>query len=314
MIIYNTDTDYSKEEFPFGACILDYLRCSIAFETPKDLLDGVEHVINEIEKEEISSLTKILRIKNGFNNILSWDRKTMKDYNYVDLKMNVIFNNKNNTESQIVEIQFLLDFLLKAKKLGHKYYGIKRKDVQIYSVNNIMMNTFNNYDRYKGKIVSLIKDHDINQLTTHLFLRPNCVLTMIDDDGPLLYTVGEYSNASLKMYSLFLDCILHFGEILLNEKKPNNCNIGCYNDFSKDKIDTILSNHELYIQKYFNFSLGDRPCIDFQSFVKYIYTHIVSIYNYQLFANMMLVLFFYNNNISNLGENIDFDREIYKFN
>ena len=233
------------------------------------MLDAVEFVINEIEKNKIESISQILRIKNGFNNILGW--KSEKDYNYVDLKMNVIFNNKSKTECQIVELQFLLDFLLKAKKMGHKYYGIKRKDVEINSVCSIMYNRNNNYDRYKAKIGQIIKDNDINQLQKHLFLRPNCILSMIDQcSGPYLKYVGD--NGSIEMYELFLDCIFHFGEILLNEKQPLNYNVGCYKTYDKEDkstFDSCVANQKLFIQKYLNFSLGDNPCIDYANFVKY---------------------------------------------
>ena len=100
LVLCLIDTDYSKEKFPNASCILDYLRCSITFKTPKDLLNGVEFVINEIENKKIESVTRILRIKNGFQNVLKWDRDKLSDYNYVDLKMNVAFNNRHKTESQ----------------------------------------------------------------------------------------------------------------------------------------------------------------------------------------------------------------------
>ena len=226
------------------------------------MLDAVEFTIKQISNNKIGSISKILRIKNGFNNILKWNSKKLSDYNYVDLKMNVTFHNKNKTQSQIVELQFLLDFLLHAKKIGHKYYGIKRKDVQIHSVCNIMYN-INNYDRYKSKILQIIKDKDIDQLGKHLFLRPNCILSMILSGlGPYLVEVGE--TGSIKMYELFLDCIFHFGEILLNEEKPQNYNVGCYKNYElsdKSTVDSCIANHKLFIQKYLNFSLGDSPCI-----------------------------------------------------
>ena len=269
------DTDYSNEDFPNGACILDYLRCSITFKTPKELLDAVEFVIDEIENKKIESITQILRIKNGFNNILNWDGKNIEEYNYVDLKMNVIFNDKNNKESQIVEIQFLLDFLLEAKKLGHKYYGIKRKEIQVHSISNIVYNTYSENNKYKTKILSLIKNKDLNQFASHLFLRPNCILSMFTCPYktwvPLLYDVG--ATQSLKVFSLFLDCLFHFGEILLNEKIPVNYNKGCYSnyniyEYNADVTNNILKNHKLFVQKYLNFNFGQYPSIQTASFVK----------------------------------------------
>ena len=55
-------------------------------------------------------------------------------------------------------------------KNGHKYYGIKRKDVQINSVLNIMYNRNNNYDTYKSKISQVIKDKIlINLVNTYFY-------------------------------------------------------------------------------------------------------------------------------------------------
>ena len=36
--------------------------------------------------------------------------------------LNLIYKNNENTQHMIVEAQFLLKFLLKAKKMGHKLY------------------------------------------------------------------------------------------------------------------------------------------------------------------------------------------------
>ena len=151
----------------------------------------------------------------------------------------------------------------------------KKLDIEVHSVGNIMYNINNNYDQYKKKILSIIKDKDINQLAMHLFLRPNCILSMINDHGlnydtthtPCLYKIGFHENSS-KMIELFLDCMFHFGEILLNEKKPIIYNKGIYDDFSKDKIGNIISKHKTFVQMYLNFSFGSRPCINCHSFVK----------------------------------------------
>ena len=274
---FPTDTDYSDEQFPNGACIVDYLRCSITFKTPKELLTTLNTFINKIENGEGKAFAKILRIKNGFKNTLKWTPKNMSDYNYVDLKINVIFNNKHNTEAQLVELQFLLNFLLKAKKLGHKYYGIKRKDIQVLSVSNIMYDTYNDDVKYKRKILGLIEDGNLNQLSRHLFLRPNCILSMINNEipTPLLYHVLHQPNSS-KMKSFFLDCLFHFGEILLSEKKPLNYNTERYTSIKK-KIYNVRAYDKtremydkLYIQKYLNYSFGGGPLFDTKEFVKYI--------------------------------------------
>ena len=251
------DTDYGNEEFPSAACILDYLRCSITFKRPEQLVQTVNYIIDKIENNKVGSISKILRIKNGFSNVLKWNPNKLSDYGYVDLKMNVIFNNKSNTESQIVEIQFLLDFLLHAKKIGHKYYGIKRKHLQVHSVNNIMDNRNNNYNKFQTKILAIIKDKDLNQFAPHLFFRPNCILSMINYNnfwGPIPYLFDIVETKSSKMVSLFLDCLFHFGEIVLNE--------------SINKGGKKSKNNKLFVEKYLNFSLGHDPITGTFNFVE----------------------------------------------
>ena len=116
--LIKSNTDYNTQEYPSVACIVDFLRCSITYNNTLSLLNGLNTFINNINDGKISSIIKILRIKNGFNNILTWE--SFNDAQYCDLKLNVIFNNDNTEEAQICEVQFLLKFLLKAKKLGHK--------------------------------------------------------------------------------------------------------------------------------------------------------------------------------------------------
>ena len=112
--LIKTNTDYNSEEYPSVACIVDCLRCSITYNNTANLLSGLNTFINNVKNDKIDNITKILRIKNGFNNILKW--QSFNDAQYCDLKLNVIFNNQETNESQICEIQFLIKFLLKAKK------------------------------------------------------------------------------------------------------------------------------------------------------------------------------------------------------
>ena len=111
-----SNTDYRNESFPNGASILDLMRCSITFNDSSSLLNGLNQFVNEIQNKQSQSLQQIVRIKNGFKNILNW--KSFHDAEYCDIKFNVIYCNEMKTESQIVEIQFLLKSLLKAKKIG----------------------------------------------------------------------------------------------------------------------------------------------------------------------------------------------------
>ena len=113
-------TDYADRAFPSSSCILDFMRCSVVYKNGESLYDGVCQFIDKINKGEIDCLTKIVRMKNGFADIKNW--KSFVDAHYCDLKINVIYRNREENCSMIVEIQFLLSFLLTAKKMGHKLY------------------------------------------------------------------------------------------------------------------------------------------------------------------------------------------------
>ena len=240
----------------------------------------MNELIEKVENNEVECISKIVRIKNGFENIQSWEK--IDDYGYVDLKMNVIFNNKTKTQSQLVEIQFLLHFLLHAKKLGHKYYAIKRKDSQINAVGNIMYNEYNNYEKYSLKIETVVKEDNPNELAIQLFLRPNCIFSMIYFVHNIQFTFAPYLHLvgisnSMKMYKLFYECLLHFGEVLLNEKKPENYNVGCYSDsnnpnkYSESDCHKKPLKYKLFLQKYLNFTLGTGEAISSSTFVKLYY-------------------------------------------
>ena len=141
-----SETDYNQSDWPTAASVVDPIRCSVTYTTVKDLLDGVNQFIKQIEtnkmalamsnnknknekdnanskdtKAELSCVKDILRIKNGFKNILNWKNKY--DCQYVDIKLNLLICNKNGN-SIIGEIQFLLSWLLNAKKMGHKLYSV----------------------------------------------------------------------------------------------------------------------------------------------------------------------------------------------
>ena len=90
--------------YPSVSCILDFIRCSVAYNSIELLLNGLNKF-------------KLFRLL------------------FLDIKFNIIFINENN-ESMIVEIQFLFNFLLFSKKLSHKYYGIIRKELFIDSIKN----------------------------------------------------------------------------------------------------------------------------------------------------------------------------------
>ena len=93
--------------------LIDFLRCSVTYLDVSSLLHGLNSFINDINNNKISCILKpILRIKNGFNNILKW--KSFNDAEYCDLKLNLLFqnntsnNNNNNTKNQDTQIVKLI--------------------------------------------------------------------------------------------------------------------------------------------------------------------------------------------------------------
>ena len=129
--IVKATSDYGRKEYPSCANIVDFLRFSVTFDNVNDLLNGLNQFVSDVDKGDVISClvpNGILRIKNGFNDILTkWE--SMHDASYVDIKLNLVYVNKNTNQKMIVEAQFLLSFLLKAKKMGHKYYRYSARHV-----------------------------------------------------------------------------------------------------------------------------------------------------------------------------------------
>ena len=122
---------------------------------------------------------------------------------------------------------------------GHKYYGVKRRRLFIDSIDNIVYKNDNDYEKYKQKILSLTQNNNINEFAIQLFVKPSIIISMFvkehERDILLLYSICQSDNT--KMILLFLDCLQHFGEIILGQKYNNN------NDDSN-----------LFFKKYFNFN------------------------------------------------------------
>ena len=130
------ETDYSSCSYPTTAKIIDFIRCCLVYKNPKDLLNGIE-IFKEAVNKGDTCLKKILRLKNMFldnkrENGGEWDL-----FRYADIKMGVLM--VHDGQSMIVEVQFLLDFMLKAKSLGHGLYEIERNKDFVFSVDAIMM-------------------------------------------------------------------------------------------------------------------------------------------------------------------------------
>ena len=117
-------------------------------------------------------------------------------------------------KSMIVEAQFLLGFLLKAKKMGHKYYSIVRQSELMNNMKNECYNIDNDYIKYKRKIIKLVQTHDTSQLINQLFWKPHLVLSIIYQHGseyhPLLYLIcKQFASIDPKFVSFFVNCLFH---------------------------------------------------------------------------------------------------------
>ena len=279
--LVKSNTEYSNESFPSSACILDFLRCSVTYKNVSHLLQNINQFVKKINNNEINCISKILCVKNGFKDILTWNRSSnnyLNDCQYIDVKFYLLFNGKSNTGSMIVEVRFLLEFLINAKKMGHKYYAIKQKAIYIDSIESVIYKNNINCEAYSSKIMTIINDSDINRLSKELFYLPNIVFSMKTRYGrPILWDVEKRKDS--KMYNLFLNCLFHFSKILLNEKEPNNISTLYNEDLNpnytalwhningngeklqddpnrrgdKQISAQIDSNKTSYLEKYFNF-------------------------------------------------------------
>ena len=178
--ITKADIEYSIEEkrkWPYTQNIIDIIRCSVCFDSIEDLIDGINKfklIIDEFsarrekyryglyskkKQENSCCITKILRVKNGFVNFKDKSSNSTKfsDFNYQDVKFNVLIEYCTNVDENgiatytnvIGEIQFLLSFMLTAKKMGHSIYSFNRKQELFDKLYNICDNDENVCDSKK---------------------------------------------------------------------------------------------------------------------------------------------------------------------
>lgn len=197
-----------------------------------------------IDNNNAMCIKKVLRVKNGFKSIKEW--KSAEHANYVDIKFNVVI--EYNNQCIIGELQFLLKFLLKAKKIGHKLYGIIRRREFIDSTYE-MIKCDSNYNEYKSKIYTMIANSDSGQLIRHLVLSPNTILSMIKDKVlahivPMLFYCNYHATLQeCKLFDLFWSCMYHFQNNLLFDEIDSNLNSSS-NGKSKPFFEKYLEYNE----------------------------------------------------------------------
>eukprot|EP01084_Bolivina_argentea_P165003 286760_1 len=154
-------------------------------------------------------IKKVLRIKNMFldnkrENGNKWDL-----YKYADIKMSVLV--EYNGQSMICEVQFLLDWMLEAKSLGHGLYEIERNSEFIFDIDKILSlragddGVYDEDDIHKAlrKAVSDGNENDVAKLI--LNEAPINFMKMDENGKGLIHYAIEHGQK--KIMKLLLDTV-----------------------------------------------------------------------------------------------------------
>ena len=79
------------------ACILDFVRCSITFDTSEEMFDGINKFMQFVSQKQAKCVIKVLRLKNSFKHVLKWNDKS--DSQYCDIKLNVLVSGAGTKKS-----------------------------------------------------------------------------------------------------------------------------------------------------------------------------------------------------------------------
>ena len=204
------------------ANIVDFIRASLTFDTVKDLLKGLKRLDNLIKSKKSGCIIEILRIKNGFSDIKDWKRTT--DANYKDVKLNIVIHDTQSGQSIIGEIQLLLNWLEHAKHIGHKLYGIKRKEELVDTIKNIRDNEENHFNCFNRAYDEMTGDNR-EYFNVEFSMRPNIVLSQIDYGMPYFNYV-HCQGYRPKLWKLWWAAMNHYsntyfenGNIIQSEKQ-----------------------------------------------------------------------------------------------
>ena len=199
--------------FRVSCLIVDFVRCSVTFGSCGDLLKAVKAFIDIVSNNNHHSISNetcvidVLRLKNGFNEILDWN--DINDANYVDLKLNVLIHDSFTNINIIGEIQCLLKWLLDAKKFGHKVYNIVRRKEFLDNVSSLM-NVHYDYKQYGQKIMKMVQDNNFVDFTKQIFWQPNFVLSILYPQQGVRPLLARTLNN--KIGDMLEACLLHFVE------------------------------------------------------------------------------------------------------
>ena len=65
-------TEYAHKRFPSTSSIVDLVRCSVTFNSVAEMIRALADFEDKIDKHEAGCVIDVLRIKNGFQQILTW--------------------------------------------------------------------------------------------------------------------------------------------------------------------------------------------------------------------------------------------------
>ena len=114
--------DYKSKPYPHSRHILDFVRCSVVFDTIEDLINGYYRFYNKYRAYQPRGIIRcISRIKNDFVqlkdiNVKSIAELELNQMSYRDIKFNVTL--QGPTQKLIGEIQFLPKFMLKVWRVA----------------------------------------------------------------------------------------------------------------------------------------------------------------------------------------------------
>ena len=215
------------------------------------MLNGLNYLYQEIKiNKNGGCVTDILRIKNGLKQIVNW--KSSKDCGYCDIKLNLLVYDASTNTSMIAEIQLLLDWLLKSKKIGHKCYAILRNKEFVENMNRLYKDDCD-LERYHSKILSLMEFKNAMSPTKYgliheLIWQPHIILSMKTEDNFVL--MHNQVGQSIKVFQLYLSCVFNFAHNIL----------GLDGDVDDDDSKEESSNHvnkpvgTQFLTKYLNYN------------------------------------------------------------
>ena len=194
--ITKSQLDYKEKSWPHSSHILDLLRCSVVFDTIDDLICGCkkfENIINSNRKNNNEyCISSIIRMKNGFNEMFgntseaSLKSLSLDKFGYCDIKYNVLISGANKNGGLIGEVQFLVKYMLDAKKMGHSSYSFVRKQDLFEKIHQKCEN--NSVKSMENILNRMIVTQNLSQFSLFLenmnnneskYVESNCKLLML---------------------------------------------------------------------------------------------------------------------------------------